>query len=132
MIIVETALALSVICTLPKRRACTGADGGELITYTITTDNSDQVFQMPSGISLERQMTIDLENIDGVGHVDVKELGDSIYSVNVSMATFEFSSYEKVIEKELELMKTIPDSKFNFNVTFAEATSHADLVTNAA
>src|SRR5437773_1922786 len=117
MIIAETALALSVICTLPRRRPCFGDDAAERIPYILTTDRPRVSFQVASGVSLEHKLTKDIQEIAGVDGVTIRRMGAS-YQVSVIMGTFAFESYEKVIQKELELFDALPGLDFVFNVEF--------------
>jgi len=86
---------------------------------------------MSSGVSLEEELVRELKNIEGVAAVDISHVGGS-YHVNVTMGTYDFPSYEKVIEKEMEMFDKGPGSKCVFNVSFAEHAAISDSVLNAA
>lgn len=115
MLVAETVLALSVVCTLPKRRVCSGREVSELVPYVITTDTTPRSFQMADGVSLERKLTDDIENIQGVADVQIKQI-DGALEVNVTLDNLEFSLFEKVMQKELDLYDQFPDMPVRFNV----------------
>lgn len=115
MFFVETALALSVVCTLPKRMVCVNGEEPESVPYMITTDISSRSFQVADGVSLERKLTNDIESIQGVTNVQVKRVGGAL-EVNVVLDKLEFSVFEKVIQKELDLFDKFPEMQVRFNV----------------
>ena len=114
MFVAETALMLTMVCTLPKRRIANG-ELSEPVPCVITTDSSPRSFQMADGISLERKVTNDIENIEGVTDVQIKHV-DGALEVNVVLDKLEFSVFEKVIQRELDLFDRFPDLQVRFNV----------------
>ena len=125
MIIVETILATTLLATVPKRPR----DWSEL-HYISDGKTVSNCFEASNGMSLERKLAMDIENIDGVGQVVIKQAGNT-YQVDVVMNTYDFASYEKVVQKELELLDT-PGARFTFNVTFSERATNPSAVLNAA
>jgi hypothetical protein len=115
---------MSILCTVPKRRSF------ETELFVVATGSS-QRFELSTGASLEDTLTSEIENIAGVGSVEINQVGDSC-QVNVTMETYDFSSYEKVIEKEMQLFDQNHGSKFVFNVTFAERPVSGSSASNAA
>jgi hypothetical protein len=131
MFLVEAALALSVVCTLPRRRNYADGEHAEPVLYVITTDNSPKSFQVADGASLEQTLTNKIREIQGVDDVVVKQAGTS-YEVSVTMGTFAFESYEKVINEELALLDKHPDLVFEFQVSFSDHAGNSDSLINAA
>jgi hypothetical protein len=120
MLVAETVLALSVVCTLPKRRVYSGGEVSELVPYVITTDTTPRSFQMADGVSLERKLTDDIENIQGVVDVRVKQV-NGVLEVSVVLENLEFPLFEKVTQKELDLFDQFPDMPVRFNVVPQQA-----------
>jgi hypothetical protein len=123
MIIAETILAISVLCTVPKRKVsefdiCYVSDGVH-------------AYQLSSGVSLERKVTIDLSEIDGVRDVDISRNGN-VFEVRVAMNTLEFEKFEKVVQKEIELFDAFPGLTFNFDISLADRAELAESVLYAA
>ena len=123
MIIAETILAISVLCTVPKRKVpefdvCYVADGVH-------------AYQLSSGMSLERKVIIDLSEVDGVRDVDISRNGN-VFDVRVAMNTLEFEKFEKVVQKELELFDAFPGLTFNFDISLADQAELAESVLYAA
>jgi hypothetical protein len=114
LIIAETIIAVTLVATVPKRLH----DWSEL-HYISDGKTASNCFAVASGVSWERTLTEELQNINGVGGVQVVQSGNS-YTVNVVMDTYDFSSYEKVIQKEMDMFDQRAGIKVNFNVTFAE------------
>jgi hypothetical protein len=70
---------------------------------------------MADGVSLERKLTNDIENIQGVTDVQIRQVNGAM-EVNVVLDKLEFSVFEKVIQKELDLFDQFPDLQVRFNV----------------
>jgi hypothetical protein len=79
---------------------------------------------------LGQTVTNEIEDIDGVQGVSIKQAGDS-YAVNVVMETIDFESFQKVVAKELELFDKYPGLRFDFNIDFAQ-NEESNLGLNAA
>lgn len=125
MIIAETILAVSIICSVPKKRQ----DGQPLlVTYDSYSRNT---FQISSGISWERKLMIDLKDIDGVETVSIAQNGN-VVEVTVVLDRLDFSSFQKVTRKEMELFDQFPGLRFEFNVLPAAAMKLDSLLDNAA
>ncbi len=75
-------------------------------------------------------MNIDLTELEGVRGVEITRRGDT-FEVTVGMDTLEFSPFEKVIQKELELFDEFPGLTFNFNITLADQAEAATSVLHA-
>jgi hypothetical protein len=131
MFVAETVLVLSMVCTLPKRR--TGVDGemSDGTPYVVTTAATSSSFQVADGVSLEQTVTDKISEIEGVNDVIITQAGTS-YEVNVTMGTFAFETYEKVIGEELALLDKHPDLDFEFHVSFSDQARTADSLINAA
>jgi hypothetical protein len=65
---------------------------------------------------LEDRVIIDLLTLNGVVDVFVRRDG-SVLNVHVVLDDLEFSKFEKVIQKELELTEKFPHLRFRFNVS---------------
>ncbi|HYL73330.1 MAG TPA: hypothetical protein VEU96_03950 [Bryobacteraceae bacterium] len=126
MIIAETIIAVTLFATVPKKIH----DWSEL-HYISDGKTASNCFEASSGVSLEHRLTEELQGIEGVGAVRVTQSGNS-YFVSVVMDTYEFSNYEKVIQKEMELFDKHASFKFNFNVTFAEQAAVGSSASNVA
>jgi hypothetical protein len=126
MIIAETILVPTLLTSVPKKPK----DWAEL-HYVCDGKTVSNCFVASSGVSVERKLTNELEKIDGVGAVEINQSGNS-YRVNITMDSYDFSKYERVIAKELEMFDKIPGSKFVFNVTFAEHAVLGDSALNVA
>jgi hypothetical protein len=94
---------------------CVNGEEPESVPYMITTDISSRSFQVADGVSLERKLTNDIESIQGVTNVQVKRVGGAL-EVNVVLDKLEFSVFEKVIQKELDLFDKFPEMQVRFNV----------------
>jgi hypothetical protein len=126
LIIAETVIAVTLFATVPKRIH----DWSEL-HYISDGKTASNCFVASSGVSLEHRLTEELQSIEGVGAVTVTQLGNS-YLVNVVMDTYEFSNYDKVIQKEMEMFDKHPSFKFHFDVTFAEQAAVGSFASNVA
>lgn len=89
--------------------------------FTSGTQNSFDLF---SGMSLERKVKIELEDIDGVLWADIKRSG-SVIDVNVVVNELEFGSFEKITRHEMYLFEKYPDLRFDFRVTPVAALDNA-------
>ncbi len=78
-------------------------------------DFMKRTFQMASGVSLERELNIELSAIKGVRDVDITSTAGGL-EVNVVLNELEFSVFEQVIQKELDLFDQSPDLRAHFNV----------------
>ncbi len=103
----EVALCVS-LCTAPRKQA-----EWEMQFFASSARNS---FDLASGMSLERKVKIDLEDINGVQWVDIQRDGNA-FSVNVIVDELEFGSFEKITQREIELFDKYPDLSFSFQVT---------------
>jgi|ERR1700690_891839 len=102
----EAILAVSLF-TAPRRR--TELD---MHCFISGTQNSFDLF---SGMSLERKVKIDLEEISGVRDVDVQRIGSDV-TVTVVVAELEFGSFEKITRQEMDLSDAHPELSFDFSV----------------
>ena len=123
MIIAESILALSVLCTIPKR-----LNLGHELQYI---SGAGTCFQVSSGPTLEERLTMDIEQISGVREVSVKRNGDSL-DVCVVIDNMEFALYEKVIQKELDLFEKFPNLQVRFDVVPFIENDESSLTLNAA
>jgi len=126
IIIAETIIAATLLATVPKRRH----DWSEL-HYIADGKTASNCFTASSGMSLEHKLMGELQEMHGVEGVEVTQSGNS-YHVNVVMATYDFASYEKVIQKEMDLFNKHAGFRFSFNVTFSEHATIGDASENAA
>jgi len=123
--VAETVFAITTICTTARRRHVVAEP--YCISNIATISNS---FSVSTGISLGQTVTNEIEDIDGVQGVSIKQAGDS-YAVNVVMETIDFDSFQKVVAKELELFDKYPGLRFDFNIDFAQ-NEESNLGLNAA
>jgi hypothetical protein len=109
MLIVETAVAVTLLCASTKRQRI------EDFAYSMNSSAKQKVFQIASGRTLESKMTGDIEEMAGVVAVTVKRTGDT-FDVSVIMENMDFDPFRAVVEKELALDGTYPDLTFNFEI----------------
>ena len=125
-IIAETILAMTVLCTAPNRKR------SEQHLHFYTSGNvSHNYFQISSGMSLERKLNIELGEIEGVQAVAIKRSGN-VVEVNVVLETLEFTSFQKVTQKEIDLFERFPGMDFEFNVVPSAALEETQPVLHAA
>lgn len=117
MLIVETAVVVGMLCASTKR-----VRAFEEMTpqYIIGNGLSIIPFQAPSGRTLERKMTSEIEEMPGVMSVNVKRTGDA-FDVFVMMRDMDFDAFSGVVQKELELDSRFPAYTFNFELLPAAA-----------
>jgi hypothetical protein len=109
MFIGETILVVTALCSgPPKKRQFEDQD------YTVTS-HTQGCFQLASGSSLETKLTDDIGDIPGVRSVNVAPTEGGL-DVLVVLEKLEFSTYEKVINRELELFEKFPHLTVRFNV----------------
>ena len=63
--------------------------------------------------------------------MDISRAGDTV-DVNVVLEELDFSAFEKVIQKELDLFDSFPELEFRFNVIPAEAIEEVPAILHAA
>ena len=126
MFIAESVIAMTVLCSAPKRQR-----RWDDLHQMSNGAQAVNCFQITSGISLEHKVTIELEEIVGVRDVKIQRNGNS-FSVDVVVADLEFSTYEQVINKEIELFDRFPELSFEFNVMPASALEITPTVLYAA
>jgi hypothetical protein len=125
MFIAESIIAMTVLCSAPKRQRW------DELHKMSNGAGAVNCFQITSGISLERKVTIELEEIAGVRDVKIQRSGNS-FSVDVIVADLDFSTYEQVIKKEIELFDRFPELSFEFNVMPASSLEITPTVLYAA
>ena len=125
MIVAETLLAVTLMSSLPKKRS------GQERDY-VYSSNAGNCFEIASGMSLERTVNTEIEELPGVHSVAVKRNSQTSFVVDVVMETLEFSTYQKVIEKELDLFDQFPALTFEFNVVPLAAVQGTSPVSHAA
>jgi hypothetical protein len=108
--IAETVIAVTTLCNAPSRKR-----SEQYVHYFTSGSASQNCFQVSSGISLERRLRVELEEITGVHRVAVKQDGDDL-NVNVVLETLEFAAFEKVILREMEISEQFPNLRVHFNV----------------
>jgi hypothetical protein len=85
------------------------------------TQNS---FDMFSGMSLERKVKIDLEEINGIRRVEIQRQGNTV-DVTVVVDELEFVSFSKITRQEMYLFDHHPELSFDFRVIPAAALENA-------
>jgi hypothetical protein len=110
--LIETFIAVgSLALALPSKRR----EGSSENRICIVSTDSGNSFQLSSGPSLEANVKSEIEDIDGVKRVVV--VGDGTdYTVTVRLKEMEFSVFEKVIAKEIELFDQYPNKNFKFDI----------------
>jgi len=88
------------------------------------TSGARNSFDLFSGMSLERKVKIELEEIEGVRHVEVQRDGETV-GVTVVVDELEFVSFEKITRQEMYLFDHHPELSFDFNVIPAAALENA-------
>jgi hypothetical protein len=74
--------------------------------------------------TLEGQMISDIQEIDGVRDVSVSRTGDT-FDVSVIIDSMEFSRFDAVVQKELQLYSEFPQFTFHFDINPSEDTDAA-------
>lgn len=126
--IVETAVAVTLLCTSAKRQR------PEVDVSCITNSGSAGIHlvRVASGRTLEAKMVDDIEEMSGVVDVTVKRTGD-VFDVFVVMENMDFAPFSAVVQKELDLDAKFPDYTFNFDLLPLTAiTEESTLRSNAA
>ena len=120
MFISETALALSVICTDPRKKT------SEQELYYIDDGNPCRnSFQIFSGTSMERMLASNFQDINGVSAVHVRKNGWQ-FSIEIDLSLFDRPTRNKVFEKELEMYVEFPNTSFEFCVVDASSKGAED------
>lgn len=73
-----------------------------------------------SGTDLARALRQDLETIAGAGNVDVRLTRDTLYTIRISMPTFNAEISRKIYSRELELRGLFPNLNFDFHFAAPE------------
>jgi hypothetical protein len=81
-------------------------------------DQSSNCLSWATGTTLEGRLRMEIEEIDGVADALVRRTADS-FVVDVTMVDYEFSNYERVVAKELEMVGKYPDHHVTFNIAFS-------------
>lgn len=122
MIIAETVIVVSLLCTSPKR-------GPKNYFISAGAENG---FQLASGPNMEEALTTELEDLYGVHSAVITNLGDSAFTVDVIINDLEFETYRGVARKESEWLTKFPESSFEFNVSPLSVASSTDAILHAA
>jgi hypothetical protein len=120
MIVVETVVA-GILYVLPTRRTM-------FQDLQYVTSRTVNCFQIASGSSLEAQLSHEIEDMPGVRSVNVRRTENDGLEVSVLLENLEFSTYERVIQKELDLYDKFPDMPVKFNVDLCVAPEEPALV----
>jgi|HubBroStandDraft_6_1064221.scaffolds.fasta_scaffold1701503_2 hypothetical protein len=116
MIVVETVMLVTMLCTSPCRRVS---------THHFQYANSGRTgFQISSDNSLEANVTADLKNIPGVRSVVVSRAGND-FDVDVVLENLEFQIFDQVVKRELYLFDEFPEFNFRFSILPAVAVDEA-------
>jgi hypothetical protein len=122
--LIETFIAVgSLAYSLPNTRR----EGCSENRICIVSTDSGNCFQVSSGCSLEADVKSDLQNIDGVQHVEITNEGNN-YTVTVTLRELEFSVFDQVINKELELFDQHSDKTFKFDIRSASLDSRTQIL----
>jgi hypothetical protein len=112
MIVAETAILATMLCTSPCKKMST-----RNFQYTVAGKNG---FQISSDDSLGARLSIELRNIPGVRNVAVNRNGNN-FDVHVSLESLDFQVFDQVIKRELYLFDEFPRYKFHFSILPAAA-----------
>ena len=124
-IIAEGVLVVTLICGAARRRP------HEEDSYYVSGE-APRCYQVLTGISAEEELMNEIESIQGVGGVVIRQLAPDSYEVNVTMETFEFENFQRVVQKELEVFDKLSSSKYVFNISFAEPSVVSSTAVNVA
>lgn len=111
MLIVETAVAVGMLCASTKRKR---AVDDMTPSYAVGSGLTVVSFQASSGSTLENKMTHDIEEMPGVVSVTVQRSGD-VFDVMVVMEDTNFEQFNTVAQKKVDLYEDFPGHTFNFN-----------------
>jgi hypothetical protein len=114
--IAEAIMAATLLCTAGKKTC------DPTVRYAVSWGTSQSALEVASGPSLESRLKMDLKHIPGVKAFDVTRTADYV-RVDVVMETLEFSTFEGVVQKELEYSERFPRHNFQFSIS---AASEAD------
>jgi len=122
MFLVETAMTVSLLCTLPKK---TSPEGWP---YFVAHDGkAANCFQLASDTSLERKMADEFEGLHGVRNVQIARSRES-FSIDVYLAAFDRATRRSVYAIEKDLYRRFPDLTFGVRLIDASGTTR-DAVT---
>jgi hypothetical protein len=106
MFIVETAMTVSLLCTLPRKTSPEGWPN--FVAHDGKTANC---FQLATDISVERRMADEFEVLKGVTNVQIARSKDS-FSIDVYLSAFDRATRRSVYAIEKDLYQRFPDLTF--------------------
>jgi hypothetical protein len=119
MLIVETAVAVTLLCAATRRQRIENSE------YSISSSVKTHLFQVASGRTLEGDMREELQGLPNVSGVTVKRNGNLV-SVDVELSQFDRASRRRIYSKERELAKYYPAHVLDVRLIDCSERSHAD------
>lgn len=115
------AVMCGALCVPPRKE---GSES-ELLSrdrfFCVATEG-ENAFTVASSASLGDVVKADIEGLPLVRRVEIHQSGER-YDVRVVMDRLEFSSFERVVQKELALYDNFPALNFSFDIVPLDAVS---------